>query len=78
MVNTTDTQLGFGGFVAQALAKAAGPGLQQECDAIAKPVAVGNVKVTGGHGLKSKHILHIVLPGYDGPNGNSEGVKLFL
>lgn len=61
--------------MAQALEKAAGPGLKQECEGIPKPVAVGSVTTTSGHKLKSKHILHVVLPGYDGPDGNSERVS---
>ena len=65
LVNTTDTDLGFGGFVAKALLKAAGPGLQQECADCPKPAAVGSVTTTGGHNLTSKHVLHVVLPDYD-------------
>ncbi|XP_003388008.1 PREDICTED: poly [ADP-ribose] polymerase 14-like [Amphimedon queenslandica] len=73
IVNTTDTDLGFGGLVAKEILKKAGSNLEQECSEL-KPVAVGSVTVSGGHNLKSKHILHVVLPGYDGPNGNAETV----
>uniref|UniRef100_A0A1X7UHJ5 Poly [ADP-ribose] polymerase n=1 Tax=Amphimedon queenslandica TaxID=400682 RepID=A0A1X7UHJ5_AMPQE len=73
IVNTTDTDLGFGGYVAKEILKEAGSGLQQECSEF-KRVAVGSVTVTGGHNLKSKHVLHVVLPGYDGPSGNAKTV----
>ena len=68
--------MSFGGFVAKALLKASGPGLQQECANVAKPVNVGSVTATGGHNLKSKHVLHVVLPGYDGPGGSAEKVLI--
>ena len=60
--------------MAKEILKKAGSGLQQECSEF-KPVAVGSVTVTGGHNLKSKHVLHVVLPGYDGPGGNAETVN---
>ena len=68
--------MSFGGYGAKALLKASGPGLQQECANVAKPVNVGSVTVTGGHNLESKHVLHVVLPGYDGPGGSAE--KVFI
>ena len=68
--------MSFGGYVAKALLKASGPGLQQECANVAKPVSIGSVTVTGGHNLKSKHVLHVVLPGYDGPGGSAEKVLI--
>ena len=62
--------------VAQQLAKAAGPGLAEECQAFPKPIPVGGVVTTGAYNLSSKHVVHVVLPEYDGPLGNSE--KVFL
>ena len=73
LVNTTDTNLGFGGFVSKALLKAAGDTLKDEC-ANKAPVPVGGVAVTGAGSLKCKHIMHVVLPNYDGPGGQSEKV----
>ena len=73
LVNTTDTNFGFGGFVAQALLKAAGGALKDECVSKA-PVPVGDVAVTGAGNIKCKHIIHAVLPNYDGPGGQSEKV----
>ena len=73
LVNTTDPTLGFGGVVSQALLKAAGNSLKDECDK-KQPVAVGGVAVTGAGKLKCKYIIHTVLPSYDGPNGTAEKV----
>lgn len=54
------------------LQKEAGPGLKKECEGVSKPLRVGSLVTTGAHNLKkSKYILHIVLPNYD---GKSEGV----
>ena len=76
LVNTTDQKLSFGGFVAQALLGAAGPGLKQECDQVQKPIAIGDVVMTRAHNLQSKRIIHVVLPRYDG--ANSELVNTFF
>ncbi|XP_003390636.1 PREDICTED: poly [ADP-ribose] polymerase 14-like [Amphimedon queenslandica] len=42
IVNTTDTDLGFGGLVAKEILKKAGSNLEQECSEL-KPVAVGSI-----------------------------------
>ena len=73
LVNTTDPNLGFGGFVAKALLKAAGDTLKDECASKA-PVPVGGVAITGAGNMKCKHVIHAVLPNYDGPGGQSEKV----
>ena len=77
LVNTTDQNLGFGGFVANALLKAAGDTLKDECASKA-PVPVGGVAITGAGNMNCKHIIHAVLPNYDGPGGQSEKVCSFL
>ena len=77
LVNTTDPNLGFGGIVSKALLKAAGDTLKDECASKA-PVPVGGVAVTGAGNLKCKHIMHVVLPNYDGPGGQSEKVCLYF
>ncbi len=69
LVNTTDQQLSFGGFVGRILLKAAGQGLEDECKSIiAKQPDIqhGDVVTTRAHQLNSKHIVHVVLPGYSG------------
>ena len=79
LVNTTDPNFGFGGFVAKALLKTAGDTLKDECASKA-PVPVGGVTVTGAGNMNCKHIIiHAVLPNYDGPGGQSEKVcSLFV
>ena len=71
LVNTTDQRLGFGGYVAQVLLNAGGPGLKEECDMAQKPIPIGDIVTTGAHSLQSKHIIHVVLPSYDGANAES-------
>ena len=74
LVNTTDQKLGFGGYVAQVLLNAAGPGLKQECDKVQTPIPIGGVVTTRAHNLSSKYIIHVVLPGYDGVNSESVSI----
>lgn len=73
-MNTTDQQLGFGGYVGRVLLKAAGQGLQDECQLIQKPVQYGHVVTTGAHKLKSKHMIHVVLPGYSGTQSETVSI----
>ena len=74
LVTSTDQKL-VGGVVTKQLVEAAGPGLSQECKRIAaKPIPIGDVVTTGAYNLMSKHVLHVVLPVYDGAGGNSEKV----
>lgn len=58
-----------------ALAKAAGPELQAECDK--KPqVAVGDIAVTGAGRLPCRYVFHTVTPSYDKPGGKAEKVHV--
>ena len=62
--------------MAQALAKAAGPALQAECNKKA-PIGAGEIAVTGpGNILRCKCILHINCPGYDKSGGQAEDVRV--
>ena len=75
-VNTTNCNLDLSqGAVATALAKAAGPTLQAECNKKA-PVSVGNYAVTGAGKLPCRNVLHVVAPNYDGPGGQAEKVSI--
>uniref|UniRef100_A0A1X7U0T8 Macro domain-containing protein n=1 Tax=Amphimedon queenslandica TaxID=400682 RepID=A0A1X7U0T8_AMPQE len=72
LVNTTDENLKLQGYVSKVLLEEAGPNLKKECDALTKPFRIGSVVATKAYKLrKSKHILHVILPNYD---GKSEGV----
>ena len=68
IVNPTDQKFGFSGFVAKALKKNAGPGLEEECETTNTPLQIGQVVTTGAHSLSAQYITHVVLPGYGEPN----------
>ena len=66
LVNTTNNQLNLSsGAVSQALLKAGGPSLQDECNKKA-PVKTGGMAVTSAGSIPCKYIFHIVIPSYDG------------
>jgi O-acetyl-ADP-ribose deacetylase (regulator of RNase III) len=55
-----------------AIHSAAGPGLAEEC----RPLGgceTGDAKITGGHRLKARHVIHTVAPLYqDGQSGEAQ------
>ena len=74
-INSTNHQLNLSqGAVAQALAKAAGPALQDECNKKA-PIQDGEIAVTGAGKLPCRHVFHVVAPKYDGAGGKAEKVN---
>jgi len=70
VVNAANAQLRPGGGVAGALHRAAGPGLDQECRALA-PIRPGQAVITGAHNLPNRHVIHCLGPvyGVDRPEG---------
>lgn len=68
VVNAANAQLMPGGGVAGALHRAAGPGLADECAAMA-PIRPGEAVISGAHGLPNRHVIHCLGPvyGYDRP-----------
>lgn len=63
VVNAANAELRPGGGVAGAIHRAAGPGLDQECRALA-PIRPGEAVVTGAHRLPNRAVIHCLGPVY--------------
>ena len=79
IVNAANEALAGGGGVDGAIHRAAGPGLARECSEITfvRPYVrcpTGEARITGGHDLPARHVIHTVGPVWRGGRDGEAGL----